>query len=377
MNTDSSTVKHILMTADTVGGVWNYSLELAKALGEHGVEISLATMGARISPQQRSEAAKIDNLRIYESNFKLEWMPEPWDDLEKAGDWLLDLESVLQPDVVHLNGYCHGMLPWKSPKVVVCHSCVLSWWEAVRSEPAPMDWIRYEDEVAQGFQGADCVVAPTQAMLDCATKHYGQPKRGKVIYNARDPKNFNVGEKERFIFAVGRLWDEAKNISLLDAVAPRLRWPVYAAGEKAHPTGSASEQVHIKGLGKLSSEELSTWYAKAPIYCLPARYEPFGLSALEAALSGCALVLGDIASLREVWEDCAIFVRPDDAEGLESVLQRLMDNDRDREKLARKARERALTYAPQHMACDYLDLYEGLVEAAAEAKTRRPQVDLR
>ncbi len=32
---------------------------------------------------------------------------------------------------------------------------------------------------------------------------------------------------------------------------------------------------------------------------LPARYEPFGLSVLEAALSGCALVLGDIPSLRE------------------------------------------------------------------------------
>jgi glycogen synthase len=54
------------------------------------------------------------------------------------------------------------------------------------------------------------------------------------------------------------------------------------------------------------------WYARASIYALPARYEPFGLSALEAALSGCALILGDIPSLREVWLEAAPYVSPDD-----------------------------------------------------------------
>ena len=63
-------------------------------------------------------------------------------------------------------------------------------------------------------------------------------------------------------------------------------------------------------LGRLSAGELADWYARAAIYALPARYEPFGLSALEAALSGCALVLGDIPSLREIWGDAALFVPP-------------------------------------------------------------------
>ena len=50
---------------------------------------------------------------------------------------------------------------------------------------------------------------------------------------------------------------------------------------------------------------------RAAIYALPARYEPFGLSILEAALSGCALVIGDIPSLREIWADAALFVPSD------------------------------------------------------------------
>src|SRR5436190_23853133 len=38
--------QRVLMTADTVGGVWTYALELARVLCEQEVEITLATMGA-------------------------------------------------------------------------------------------------------------------------------------------------------------------------------------------------------------------------------------------------------------------------------------------------------------------------------------------
>jgi hypothetical protein len=57
----------------------------------------------------------------------------------------------------------------------------------------------------------------------------------------------------------------------------------------------------VRCLGPLEASELAGWMHRAAIYALPARYEPFGLSALEAAQAGCALVLGDLSSLREVW----------------------------------------------------------------------------
>ena len=79
------------MTADTVGGVWTYALELARALEPHGVEIALATMGARLSAAQRAEVARLANVEVFDSGFKLEWMDEPWRDVEAAGWWLLEL----------------------------------------------------------------------------------------------------------------------------------------------------------------------------------------------------------------------------------------------------------------------------------------------
>src|SRR4051812_28547384 len=119
------------MTADTVGGVWTYALELARALEADAVEVVLATMGAPLSTDQRQEATEIRNLDLVESSYRLPWMEYPWSDVEAAGDWLLQLADRVSPDVVHLNEPVYGALPWPIPSVAVGHSCVLSWWQAV------------------------------------------------------------------------------------------------------------------------------------------------------------------------------------------------------------------------------------------------------
>ena len=65
--------RHVLMTADTVGGVWTYAIELSRGLSKHGVHVSLATMGAPLSEIQRRQA-RMCGVDIHESDFKLEWM---------------------------------------------------------------------------------------------------------------------------------------------------------------------------------------------------------------------------------------------------------------------------------------------------------------
>lgn len=363
-----SQISHVLMTADPIGGIWNYSLELARALEQHGIRVSLATMGARLTPQQKSEARRLKNVEVFESSFKLEWMPEPWDEVERAGDWLQQLEAILAPDVVHLNGFSLAALDWNAPTVVVCHSCVMSWWQAVKYSALPPAWMRYEDEVREGLAHADKVVAPSQAMLKTVRFNYGGCESGQVIYNAVQPSRFRPARKEPFVLTVGRLWDEAKNLSALKSISASIRWPVYAAGEtvssycrRADSQGDGDGE--IIGLGQLSTDELADWYGRASIYALPARYEPFGLTALEAALSGCALVLGDIESLREIWADSALYVHPEDVDGLREAVSFLIRNPEEREALAQKASERAQLYDPGRMARQYVSVYESLAAA--------------
>src|SRR5437868_512430 len=200
----------LLLTTDTVGGVWTYAVELARALRPHGVEVALATMGAALRPDQRAQVEALDNVHVHESEYRLEWMQDPWEHVRRAGEWLLELEASFGPDVVHLNSYAQAALPWESPVMVVGHSCVLSWWRAVKREAAPPAWDRYGHEVRRGLQAADVVVAPSAAMLDELRRQYGPLKEARVIYNGRAGERFAPAVKEPFVLSAGRLWDEAK-----------------------------------------------------------------------------------------------------------------------------------------------------------------------
>jgi glycosyltransferase involved in cell wall biosynthesis len=335
-------------------------MELARAAKPHGLRFTLATMGDLPREAQRREAAEAGNVTLIASSFKLEWMDDPWRDVERAGNWLLNLEKQLKPDVIHLNGYCHGALPWSAPVMVVAHSCVLSWWEAVHHQPAPARFDRYRDNVQAGLQQADLVVAPSAAMLKAAQCHYGPTKNALVIDNARDPTRFSPARrKEEFIFCAGRLWDPAKNAGALNAIAPQLDWPVCLAG--SDPRKREDVDPYAVELGTLDADEMAAWLGRASIYALPAKYEPFGLSVLEAACSGCALVLGDIESLRENWDGAAEFVVPDDHGQLLDVLKRLTRDAGARLELAQRGLLRAERFSTSRLAREYLRAYHAIL----------------
>jgi glycosyltransferase involved in cell wall biosynthesis len=205
------------------------------------------------------------------------------------------------------------------------------------------------------------VVAPTQAMMNELRTYYGPFRASQTIYNARRASDFLPGVKENFIFTMGRVWDEAKNIAILDRIARELSWPVYVAGEQKHPSGGEVKLSNVRSLGQLSQAEISDWLSRASIFALPARYEPFGLAVLEAALSGCALLLGDIPSLRELWGDAALYAPPDHPSMLKNCLNYLSGSVKRRQSLADAAYTRAKRYSPDLMGHAYWNLYQNLL----------------
>lgn len=354
----------IFMTADSVGGVWTYALELTRALEPHGVEVQLALMGPAPASAQRAEADKLSNLSLFKSDFKLEWMSDCWADVKRAGDWLLHLANRLSPDVIHLNGYAHANLPWNKPALVVGHSCVFSWWQSVHGDEPPPEWQRYKSEVSNGLRGAHLVVTPTVAMLRALETHYGRIYGSRVIPNGRDAALFRPAEKQQFILSAGRLWDPAKNVERVAEIAAELPWPVFVAGDYEAPQNTRQTrgvEERCYALGLLAEPEMRNWFGAASIYTLPALYEPFGYTPLEAGLSACALVLGDIESLREIWDGAAVFVDPRDSHALKAELLQLVRNPNYRREMARRARERALLFTSKRMAKSYLAAYADLL----------------
>ena len=356
--------RRILMTADPVGGVWTYMLELARGLLAAGVEVVVASMGGPVSASQRIAFERLGpRATLHEDHRRLEWMDNPWDDVAAAGDWLLELERKHRPDLVHLNGYAHASLPWRAPVVVVAHSCVYSWWRAVHRCYPPATWHRYHETVARGLRSARLVVAPTRAMLSALVAQYGELPATRVIPNGRAPLPSPGLLRENVVLGVGRLWDEAKNLRALADVAPSLPypWTVRLAGSVRSPEGGLANLPGVELLGNLPDHSLGAHFDRATIYALPARYEPFGLSVLEAAHAGCALVLGDIPSLRENWDGAAIFVAPDDRVSLRAAIVDLINHPVLRRDLAAEARRRAAALTPARMTAAYLDAYAALL----------------
>jgi glycogen synthase len=205
------------------------------------------------------------------------------------------------------------------------------------------------------------LVAPTRAYLGEVFRHHGPHPNARVIANGRAMARFTA-RKEPMVLAAGRVWDKAKNIAMLAEAVAGSDIALMVAGDDTSPDGSRAGFSGVTMLGRLDEGELAPWMASAAIFAAPARYEPFGLSILEAALQGCALVLADIPSLREVWTGAALFVTPDDARGWRDALARLLAEPARRMDLARRARVHAARYTAARMADEYLAAYATLGE---------------
>jgi glycosyltransferase involved in cell wall biosynthesis len=363
----------VLLTTDTVGGVWTYTLELAAAYGTRGIQVVLAALGQLPRPDQISDAQRVPGLSLHALECRLPWMDDPWADVEAASRWLTALARETRPDIAHLSEPVLAAADWSVPTVAVGHSCVLSWWQAVLGEPAPPSWERYRDAMRTGFAAATAVVAPTHWMRDALRRYY-DVRSARVIANGRGSSAFSPAQKEGLILTATRVWDSAKNVLALDRASAGLPWPVYAAGDDRPPGAAGSVGAeHVCLLGRLSAHEIAGWMSRAAVFALPARYEPFGLSVLEAALAGCALVLGDIPSLRETWDGVAVFVPPDDDRMLRVALEGLIGDPALRQTLAMRARRRALGLTGERMAQSYLELYGSLLPGP---RPRRPSREM-
>jgi len=357
----------VLLTTDTIGGVWTYTKELTEGLLQRSHAVALVSFGRLPSPEQTAWCSTVGGLYGSEFCFAASEAPLEWmegNDKAYAGgaDLLLKLIDSFRAELLHTNQFCFGRLPTPIPKLVVAHSDVLSWAAACRSQGLdPSPWLnQYRSLVQTGLAGANAVVAPTHWMLQALGERFTLPMEASVISNGRDlPLPPQPARQRLQAVTIGRLWDEAKGLSLLAKVQAPL--PIFVAGEDQHGSSSAPQSLgQAMPLGRLTEESLFELLRSSTIYLALSAYEPFGLAPLEAALCGCAVVARDIPSLREVWGQAALYFR--DAQALNRLLAQLACDP----ELLRTFQQRAMRCAGlmsrAHMTELYLELYRRVLK---------------
>jgi glycogen(starch) synthase len=357
----------ILMTTDTVGGVWSFTKELSGEFLRNGCAVALVSLGRKPSNAQQAWAAEQSS--CWETRFRydaldtpLEWMNENGRAFSEAAPVLARVAEEFRADLLLSSQYCFGALECDIPRAVVAHSDVLSWAEACRPNGLePSKWLNtYCTMVQEGLIGADAVVAPTRWMLDALGKNFDLPREQDVLVNGRTLAELDFASTRKMqAITAGRLWDEAKNLKMLEKVDSPI--PLLIAGEKEYESASlAVGGADIRILGALAEDELLTLFRESGIYVCTSKYEPFGLAPLEAALCGCAVLANDIAPLREVWGDAALYFSG--PESLSSWLWRLSDHPW----LLNEAREiagsRAREFTAERMAAGYLKLFRSMLK---------------
>jgi glycosyltransferase involved in cell wall biosynthesis len=354
----------IMMTTDVVGGVWIFSVTLARSLEAAGFEVHLVTIGPRPSDLQRDMLRGIRGVSLTETDLLLEWLDPAGIDVGRAATILGRISDRFGPDLIHFNGFREATLDWKFPTIVVAHSCVNSWASACGEldEFTGADWRVYTSNIRAGLDSANAWVAPTQSFRDLIAGKYGSPGKGIAIWNGAEDAGRDVSPKQPFVLSAGRVWDKAKNLSVLSSVAVQIDWPVRIAGSSRMEQLSGFIQTDgCEYLGEISHDELLCEMQAAAIFVSPALYEPFGLSVLEAARAGCALLLSDIPTFRELWDGAAVFFDPRDSGELRRFLQSLCHDEVQRAHLQRAAADRARRYALQNTASRYRELYQSLL----------------
>lgn len=344
----------ILMTADVVGGVWTFAQELAAGLLERDCDVCLVSFGGCPSFAQQEQCNVMervwgDRFRYYESEAPLEWMDSNDRTYPEGAPLLLRVANEFLPNAMVSSQFCFGALPIAIPKIIVAHSDVMSWAECCRGGPLEDSaWLRrYRKLVARGLRTADAVVAPTRWMMGALARNFTFLCETMVIPNGRSINDVENRDRELQAVTAGRLWDEAKNIAALRNVQFPL--PLVIAGRAAH---DLPRLVNTKLAGSLDPDEMLELFRESSIYICPSRYEPFGLAPLEAALCGCAVVANDIPSLREVWEEGALyFCGPVQ---LEAVLRELCESPERLCAARLRSRNRARKFTRERMADAYL-----------------------
>jgi glycosyltransferase involved in cell wall biosynthesis len=358
----------VLLTTDTIGGVWTFTKDLCSSLLAYGHDVALVSVGRLPSAAQREWCVRMrafasSRFRYDALDVPLEWMQENARAYDAAERSLLQIARIFHADLIHANQFCFGALPTHLPKVVTAHSDVLSWAEVCRPEGlADSAWLRrYCALVNAGLRGATSIVAPTQWMAHALRRGFPAARNAAVILNGRTIEDTRVDPCQRVLqaVAIGRLWDEAKGFSVLAGMQAAM--PVVVAGETTLEDAAAA--------GALSEEEVLALFRCSSVYVATSVYEPFGLAPLEAALCGCAVVANDIESLREVWGDAAIYYRG--AAQLRGVLDRLVERPDELRCARLRSQRRGLELSIDKMVDGYLGLYTELLTGRLTQERQR------
>jgi len=393
------------------GGMNVYVRELARVLGQRGIEVDVFTRWReKYDPriQQFGENARV----IHIESGPIGYWPkmDVYDHLDeftaKVGE---HVAAEGRPyDLIHSHYWLSASVArtlaarWGVPRIQMFHTLGLVKREVMDEDIDGESDVRVEIE-RQAIQESAAIVAASEIELAELRDLYGaDPARVRIIPCGVDPMVFRPMRQadardrlgrdqcERIVLFVGRI-EQIKGIDvLLRALGllflrrPDLRSDVclLVVGGALDPQDDApeTEKIHelrrlvhehrmeanVNFVGSLDQDRLALYYAAADVCAVPSLTESFGLVALEAMACGTPVVGTRVGGLQTLIEhgESGLLVPAGDDEALAAAIEQLLTDHRLRMHLAHGARDRAEHYTWQSVGEKIDALYASVLASS-------------
>jgi alpha-1,3-rhamnosyl/mannosyltransferase len=234
---------------------------------------------------------------------------------------------------------------------------------------------KYRTRVQSDLDRSDVILTPSECAKRDLMKHFRVHGDPIVVHNANllpavEPQTgslpFAQLTQGNYYINLGG-YEPRKGLDLLVPVYDRLHregrvsGPLVIAGQAIkfsekfrRDLEAAVDSGAVIEVGYRSDQELAVLTANAKALICPSLYEGFGFPPLEAMATGCPVICSDCSSLPEVCGDAAVYVKPNDADGLARAIL-LMENQPDlRQRLRHEGRIQAARFSWANAAGQFL-----------------------
>lgn len=390
------------------GGMNVYVRELSREFGRRGIAVDIFTRAQTYNVPtivQIDRGVRLIHVRVgppapYDKNRLLDYLPEFIGRVRCFADG-----EDLHYDIIHSHYWVSGEAAlalrrsWGAPVVHMFHTL-----GAMKNLVARGDQDRETRErvaiEARILREADAIVAATPLDRAQMVWHYGAGgSRIDIVPAGVDLRRFQPRDAamartmlnlppapHRIILLVARI-EPLKGIDALIEASALLvqRHPEWRGALTALIVGGGSEEERthwnteqrrldtirqrlgvtdiVRFAGAQPQERLPLYYTAADVVTMPSHYESFGMAALEALACGRPVIATNAGGPAFIIEDgiSGLLTPPSDPPTLARHLERLLLNDDERATMGAAARERALRFGWEHIACDILGIYRDLL----------------
>jgi glycosyltransferase involved in cell wall biosynthesis len=209
--------------------------------------------------------------------------------------------------------------------------------------------LSFSDAARYLLESVNVILPNSSAELREIEQRFGVWRPAVVVPNAADVDTFapsaDAPPRERNgVLCVGRIEPRKNQLALIEALRGT-DIPLTLVGQPGRFSAGYARRCHhaagkrVRFVSQRSARELRALYHAARVHACVSWYETPGLASLEAALSGCNLVVTPGGCTREYFGNQVFYARPDDPDSIWAAVEAALDAEPDPDLARRVARK--------------------------------------